>query len=214
MKNLIIAYYLLFASSLLIAQPAIDKTAKTILNEVSNKTKSYKSIGIDFSYSSEGSKDKKNEIMQGKIILNGAKYKLEIPKQHIFCDGKMVWTYLKDANEVQINNVDNSEESITPTSILNIWEKGYKYKFIKEEIQAGTTVEIIDLTPLKGKNYYKVRLTIDKLKKQVMRLSVYNKDGGTNTYKIIKFVPNAPVNDAMFVFNKASYPKVEVVDMR
>ena len=205
---------LVFSLTILTSFAQVDTKAKGILDGLSAKIKTYTSMQIDFTQSMVNTKDKINTSQSGKAILKGDKYNLTLKSQTVICDGKTVWTYLKDANEVNIDNVSTDEDAVSPAKIFKIWEKGFKYKFIKEEVQAGVNVQIIDLTPIKGKSYFKVRLTIDKAKQQLLSSSIYEKNGTTFTYKITKFVPNIATTDAQFTFNKANYPKVQVNDMR
>src|SRR4029077_5078949 len=108
--------FLLFSCLYVFSQDKqVDKNAENILNGVSSKYKSYKSVKATFIIHVENSKDKSDEMQKGTIYLKGSKYKLEIAGQDIVSDGKTRWTYLKDANEVQIDNVKNDENSITPT---------------------------------------------------------------------------------------------------
>lgn len=188
-----------------------DKKAETILNSVSTKTKSYKTISISFSYTMENTKKKIKDTYTGTLLSKGDKYKLAISKQIVICDGKTVWTYLKDANEVQISEVEPNDDSFTPTKLLTNYTKDYKSKFVQEK---GNN-QIIELYPLKkGKSFIKVQLTIDKAKQQVMKFVIYDKNGSTFTYAITKFTPDLNIADKEFVFNKADHPGVEVNDMR
>ena len=214
MNWVILAALMMITGTMNAQIPNMDPKAKAILDEVSKKNKAYTTMSVDFSYSYYNKKNKSTDNQSGKIIIKGQKYRLEIAKQTVFCDGKTVWTYLKDSKEVQINNMSTDDDAINPQNILSIWEKGYKCKYIKDETVGGAAVQAIDLTPLKGKKFYKVRLNIDKTKKQVHSAVVYDKTGDTYTYKITKFTPNAAVSDAMFTFNKADYPGVEIIDLR
>jgi outer membrane lipoprotein-sorting protein len=163
----------------------------------------------------ENTTKKINEVKTGNIIVKGDKYRLEITGQTVICDGKTVWTYIKDANEVNIDNMKTDDDAINPTKLLNMYEKNFTYKLIKEATVNGKYVQIIDLKPIKGKKYYKVRLTIDKALLQIVSSVVFDKNQTTTyTYLVTKFTPNFPVTDAGFTFNKASYPGVEVNDMR
>ena len=191
-----------------------DSKAKATLDGVSSKMKSYTTMKIEFSYTMLNTKTNVNETKSGTIQIKGNKYHLEVGGQIVFCDGKTVWTYIKDDNEVNINNVSTQEDAINPTTILNNYSLNYKPKWIKEVIDGGKTIEIIDLTPLKGKSYYKVRLNIDKVAQQITSTIVYDKNGSTYTYTISKFTSNLTMDDAIFTFNKANYPNVETNDMR
>ena len=105
-----------------------DPKAKTILDDLSAKTKAYTSIKAEFELVSE-KKDKSKDTQKGKIQTKGSKYKLEIPGHEIYCDGKTVWDFIKDANEVQIKDMEvGGDDALNPSTIFTLYEKGYKYK--------------------------------------------------------------------------------------
>ena len=188
-----------------------DKKASAILDEVSVKTKAYKTIKIDFTYAMDNAKEKIHDKFKGTLISKGDKYKLTAAGQDVISDGKTVWTYLKDAKEVQINNVGEDDDSFTPTKLLSGYSKDFKSKFISEK---GND-QIIELYPLKkGKNFTKVQLTIDKAKKQISKFMIYDRSGSTFSYIIDKFVSDQAIADNVFTFNKAEHPGVEFNDMR
>lgn len=188
-----------------------DKKATAILDEVSVKTKSYKTIKIDFTYAMDNAKEKIHDKFKGTLLSKGDKYKLTAAGQDVISDGKTVWTYLKEAKEVQINNVGDDDDSFTPTKLLSGYSKDYKSKFIEEK---GND-QIIELYPLKkGKTFTKVRLTIDKSKKQISKFIIYDRSGSTFSYIVDKFVADQAITDATFSFNKAEHPGVEMNDMR
>ena len=188
-----------------------DKKATTILDEVSAKTKLYKTIKIDFTYAMDNAKEKIHDKFKGTLLSKGDKYKLTAAGQDVISDGKTMWTYLKDANEVQINNAGEDDDSFTPTKLLSGYGKDYKSKFIEEK---GND-QIIELYPLKkGKTFTKVQLTIDKSKKQISRFIIFDRSGSTFSYIVDKFVADQVIADNVFTFNKAEHPGVEINDMR
>jgi outer membrane lipoprotein-sorting protein len=209
MKNLLlIATLFVFAIS---GFSQTDKKATAILNEVSAKTKTFKTIKIEFTYAMDNAKEKIHDKFKGSLLSKGDKYKLTAAGQDVISDGKTVWTYLKDANEVQINNVSDDDGSFTPTKLLSGYDKDYKSKFIEEK---GND-QVIELYPLKkGKSFTKVRLTIDKTKKQVSRFEIFDRNGSTFSYIVDKFITDQAMADTMFTFNKAEHLGVEVNDMR
>lgn len=188
-----------------------DKKATSILDEVSAKTKAFKSIKIDFTYAMDNEKEKIHDKFKGTLISKGDKYKLTAAGQDVISDGKTIWTYLKDAKEVQINNVGDDDDSFTPTKLLSGYSKDFKSKFIEEK---GND-QVIELYPLKkGKNFTKVKVTIDKTKKQISRFMIYDRSGSTFSYIVDKFITDQSIADAVFTFNKAEHPGVEINDMR
>lgn len=188
-----------------------DPKAKTILDELSKKTKAYTSIKAEFSFTVE-KKDKSKDTQVGKIEVKGPKYKLIIPGHEIYCDGKTVWDFIKDANEVQVKDVEVSADNISPSNIWTIYEKGYKYKFDSED----ATKQIISLFPENPdkKKFHTVKLIIDKVKKQIVSVKMMMKDGTVHTYDIKSFVTNTEMADPNFVFNAKAHPGVSVEDLR
>ncbi|MDQ3192703.1 MAG: outer membrane lipoprotein carrier protein LolA [Bacteroidota bacterium] len=217
MKKLITVIVAFIALGAYNATAQDDAKAKAILDELSAKTKSYSNIKATFSYNLSNPDAKIDETQEGTIHIKGSKYRLEIAGQEVISDGKTVWTYLKDANEVQINDMDaSSEEAVTPSNIFTMYEKGFKYKFEGEKTEGGKVIQTIILYPIdvKGKPYHQVKLQIDKNAKQIQSIKVLSKDGNHYTYTVKTFTPNTDITDAHFTFNAAKYPKVEVIDLR
>ena len=183
---------------------------KEILSAMSKKYKGYSTIKADFKYILEVQADKFKEEQKGSFSLKGQKFRLEMGDQSVMCDGKVIWTYLKDANEVQVNRYDPKAMSIGPNEIFTMYEKGFLYAYMGDE---GTS-QVVELTPNDKKvNYFKVKLFVDKLKNIIAKAMVYEKNGNIFTYEILNQVTNSPMADNIFVFDKTKYPKVTVTDL-
>lgn len=191
-----------------------DPKATALLDEVSAKTKAYKSVKADFTYTMENKQAKINEEKKGTLTLSGDKYRLNVAGQVVICDGKTIWTYIGESNEVQVNNLDNKDDALTPSKLLTSYNANYKSRIIKDNSQTDPNIEMIELTPNVSKNFNKAVVGIDKTKKQVKSFSLYDKNGNIFTYKILKFQTDLPVNPSDFTFDKTKYPGVEVIDMR
>jgi outer membrane lipoprotein-sorting protein len=189
-----------------------DKKAQDILKTVSTKYKSFKSIKANFSITVENTKDKSKETQKGVLYLKGQKYKLEIAGQDILSDGKTRWTFVKDANEVQIDNQRVDENAITPANIFTIYEKGWLSKYTGDE----TDSHLVELVPTdtKSKNIFKVKLTISKSQKTISSAKVYDKNGNVQTLSVDKFTADGATDDSIFVFNSSKYPGAEIIDLR
>ncbi len=192
-----------------------NKDASRILKEVTEKTKSYRSLKLEFTYQMENPDANINEITQGKALVSGDKYKLDIAGQTIISNGKTVWTIIPDAEEVQVNDVSEDSEGFSITRMLNSYNKDFKSKILpKITAMDGKNVYALDLTPIKKKAFEKVQLFIDKDKMQPYAIIIYDQNGSVYTYKITSFVTDIPAEDKDFVFNEADYPDFDVIDMR
>ena len=198
----------------LITAQTKDQKAVSLLDEVSAKTKSYKSVKADFSYKMENKQAKINEEKQGTLLLSGDKYRLTVAGQVVISDGKTIWTFIEESNEVQINNLENKDDALTPSRLLTSYNANYKAKILTDKTQTDSNIETIELLPNTGKNFTKAIVAIDKTRKQVSVFSLYDKNGNVFTYKILKFQTDFPVNPGDFTFDKTKFPGVEVIDMR
>jgi outer membrane lipoprotein-sorting protein len=204
-----------------------DAAAKAILNKVSEKYRMYDVVKTDFDFTLDNQQAGVKETQSGTLIARSKinKFKVTIyspgtsakPEiaQEIISDGKTQWTYLKKDNEVQVNNVDNSGEGLNPAQVFTIYEHGYKYIYNGEQKIQGKIYQEIDLTPEDIKKpFFKVRLLIDKIKKQIYSALIFDKNGNKYTYILRSFVPNIQVPDNTFSFDPKMHRGVEVVDLR
>jgi len=194
-----------------------DQKAKLLLDKLSAKTKAYTSIKANFNYILENKAEGLNEVQSGWIVLKGDKFILEIAGQEILSDGATIWTYLKDAEEVQITDVEeDNEDQISPGSIFTLYESGYRHEYKKDETSGGINYAIIYIYPLDldEKSFHTIQLYIDKDKIELKKIIILSKEGDNYTYKIKSFQTNIPINDSDFVFQKSKYPDVEIVDLR
>ncbi|HNQ82382.1 MAG TPA: outer membrane lipoprotein carrier protein LolA [Bacteroidales bacterium] len=190
------------------------KTSEEILKQVSEKTKSFSSIKIGFTYNMDNASAKIHETETGILTVKGDKYRLDIAGQRVISDSKTSWTYVADANEVQINTVEDDDNALTPTKLLTSYSENYKSKLVNEINKDGRAVYVIDLKPNTEKNFTNVELQIDKELYRIVRIAIQDKSGNTFSYIVNKFEPNVPVKDTDFTFDPKEFPGVEVIDMR
>jgi outer membrane lipoprotein carrier protein len=193
-----------------------DPEAKKILDAVSSKFKSFKSVLANFTLKNEDSKGSVLANKKGTVQMKGPKYKVAITGQEIFCDGSNVWTYDKSSNEVTITRLDPSANTITPQKLFtNFYDKDFLYKLNGEKQANKKVLQEIEMTPVdKTKAFHKVYLLVDKKDKTLYSTRVLDKTGNVITYTVNTMNGNANLTDAMFVFDKAKYPGVEEIDLR
>jgi len=219
MKNLLFSILLLTGITAF-AQPKgmgkNDADAKKVLDAVSAKFKSFKTVTAKFNLKIENAAGKVQGSKSGIVNLKGTKYKIGITGQDIFSDGNTTWTYDKSANEVQINKVEKSATTITPQKMFtNFYDKDFLYKTNADVKIGGKMMQEIELTPIdKSKTFFKVLVAVDKTTKSIRQTKVFEKNGNRYTYSIVSMTTNTALPDALFVFDTKKYPKVEVVDLR
>ncbi len=190
-----------------------DPKAKKILDEVSAKTKSYAAIKVKFLYMLHNKIQNTVDTSKGIIYIKDNKYKLFFMGNEIFSNGKTVWTHLIKENEINITEPDQDDETVlSPSKVLTIYEKGFKYKYVGE----AKGYAIINLFPEKPKTkkYSIIKLAVDKKNKQIRTIKTIGKEEVDYIIEITQFKPNVKIKESMFVFDKNKYKNVEVYDMR
>ena len=219
----IFVYIALFTLTVTSAFAQKDADAKIILNKLSKQYRSYDAVKTDFTLLVDNPQANIKQTQTGTLISRAKtnKYKVTLyapgsksVTQDIISDGKNQWTYLKDANEVQLSAADNSDEGFNPAKIFTMYESGYKYIYTGQQKIAGKAYQAIDLTPEASKSFFKVRLMIDKVKNQLYSAQIFDKNGSKYTYTLRTFTPNYKAAETAFIFDKKAYPGVEVVDLR
>jgi outer membrane lipoprotein carrier protein len=200
-------------------QPAMAQTdakAKSILDAVTQKVNGLKSLKANFSLNLASANGKTKQSKSGTFFMKGQKYKILIQGQEIICDGKTIWTYVKDNNEVQVTSYNPSEQTISPTKLItNFYDKEYKYKYVGVKKSGARNCDAIELTPNNSsKQFTKVELLVDKTNNTIAGGSITEKNGNHYTYTISNFSGNAAIGDDQFTFNTAAHKGVEVVDLR
>ena len=193
-----------------------DPDAKKILDDVSAKFKTYKSVVAGFSLKIENSSGKILDSKTGVVNMKGSKYRVNVSGQEIYSDGSNIWTYDKSANEVQITQFDASANTITPQKMFtNFYDKDFLYKLNTETKKGKKTVQEIELTPVdKTKTFFKVLIYIDKANQTIMGSKVFQKTGDRYTYTVTSMKTNTNLPDNLFAFDSKNYPKAEVIDLR
>jgi outer membrane lipoprotein-sorting protein len=207
-----------FSTSIAIAlqaQKPADKSADKLLNLISTRYKNFKTIKADFIYSIESKAENISEKQKGSIYVKGNKFRLDIADQVIMCDNKTVWTYSKEVNEVQVNNYDPKKAPIRLDDIFTMYDKGFLSKILDTKKEGKNDIVLVELTPKdKKKNFFKIKLTIDKTNQTIIKSQVFDKSGTIHTYLVTNQFPNIKLEDKFFVFDVKKYPKCEVIDLR
>ncbi|GHS86795.1 hypothetical protein FACS1894201_07810 [Bacteroidia bacterium] len=192
-----------------------DPQASKILQKVKDQLVSYKSMKIDFTYAMANGKENVQNKKKGQILVQNNKFNMHFLEQNIISDGINIWTYSQSHKEVQISKVDiGSTNIINPMLIIDAYEKDFQAKYIRNGVEKGVKVELIDLIPFANHNFDKIRMIIAKDKNMLHSAEVYDKNGSVFTYTLDAIQPNVRCSDQDFVFSISKHPDVEVIDLR
>ena len=221
MKHLIsLSFFLMISVTAVFAQPKAmgtdDPDAKKILDAVSTKFKTFKTVQANFTLSIAGATGKVLGTKKGMVYMKGVGYRISMDGQDVFSDGINVYTYDKSAKEITITKFDPTANTMTPQKIFtDSYDKDFLYKLNDETTVAGKVLQEIELTPIdKTKPYFKVLLYVDKKAKMIVSSKIFEKTGDKYTYSVSNMKTNIPIQDSQFTFDGKDYPGIEIVDLR
>ena len=206
MKHLAITLLLLFLTVSIEAQN--DKKAKALLDEVSNKLKTYENIIIDFKYTITNTKKNINQESQGDITINGNLYVLNFMGFTKMFDGKKVYTIIPEDEEISVSKYNkNDDKTMTPEKMLTFFNSGYTYSWDIVQNIKGRKIQYIKLIPINTKdNRKEILLGIDIETKNIYNKIEIEKDGSRNNLTINSFKTNQPLSKNHFIFTENKYP--------
>ncbi|MBT8257769.1 MAG: outer membrane lipoprotein carrier protein LolA [Bacteroidia bacterium] len=181
--------------------------AKTLLDEVSAKVKSYDNITIDFKYVLDNSEENIKQETRGDVIMEGDKYILNILGITRIYDGRTLYTISPEDEEVTISSENTEEENtITPSMMLSFYESGYTYNMdIVQNVQ-GRKIQFVKLIPIDSNTEIKhVLLGIDVKTKHIYNLIEIGSNNTRTTLTVNSFKTNEPLSKTLFTFDESKY---------
>lgn len=180
-----------------------DAKATEILNELSKTTREYKSITCDFTYSIKS--DDINEKQQGTLQLKGDQYKYSIFGITKISNGKKICSINNSDEEIVISDVNyNDPDEFSPSEIFTIYQKGYKYRYIKETTIQSKVHHVIELYPETERDspYRRITMYINKTENAIYKIDFFHKTSAkVFSITIDKAKYNQPIENKVFTCN-------------
>ena len=165
--------------------------AKSLLDEVSSKVKSYDNILIEFKYSLNNSKENVKQDTRVTRVFNG----------------KTIYTIVPEDEEVTISTYNDQEDKgISASKMLTFYENGYNYKMDVLQNVKGRKIQFIKLSPINSNAEIKdILLGIDMQTKHVYKLIQIDPSGTSYTITVNSFKTNQPISQNLFVFDEEKF---------
>ncbi|MDR0659252.1 MAG: outer membrane lipoprotein carrier protein LolA [Prevotellaceae bacterium] len=207
---------LISATLLYLCAPAQDK-AKSILDDFNKAMKSYPSMDIRFTLTSDDEVNNIIETKDGRVLCKGSAFKLIMDDIEVYSDGKTKWTIMHDVNEINIQEVDPDSNDMfdNPINFFTVNNKDFKYSYKGSTIIGGKVMEKIEFEPKDKRAAYSViELRIEKNTLYPYEVSYIGKEGESYSVKVKLFTPNAKIEDVQLDFKEQSYSGYEIIDLR
>ncbi len=145
----------------------------------------------------------------GTIFIKGKKFNATTPKATVWFDGKTMWTYLKDNEEVNVSNPTEAQlQAINPYNFINLYKNGYA-----STLNSTGSAYVVHLTSsAKDQKIKEIFVTIDKNSYQPTQVKLLQ--GKSWTIFDISNLSKSKIADSQFRFNAKDFPQAEVIDLR
>lgn len=204
-KNIIACLFLLFVTQAVTAQNNAEALIRVLVDQI----KSHDNVEMAFNYQLSPDGKTLGDSQKGHAWLQGEAYKIEMSEQQTISDGKSIWTYLIDEEEVMISNATEGTDN-TPLKLLTSLDKSYAATLTGIDPQGNATIELANP---KGQ-YKRVSLKIDAKKTSVKSVDIYMDDGSKLVVNVEEMKFDQKLDDKFFTFDTKKHPNVDVIDMR
>jgi outer membrane lipoprotein-sorting protein len=206
-KNIIACIALAFAAQAVSAQNNAEKIIRVMVDQM----RSHKNVEMVFNYQISPDGKTLGESEKGHAWLQGEAYKIEMTDQQTISDGKTIWSYLIDDEEVMVSNASEGTDN-TPLKLLTSLDESYVATLSGIDAKGIATIELANP---KGQ-YKRVTLKINtkKSRPNIDSADIYIEDGSKVVVTIKEMKFDQELDDKFFTFDAKKHPKVDVIDMR
>ena len=144
----------------------------------------------------------------GTIAIKGNKFTASTTQANVWYDGKTMWTYVKNTQEVNISNpTEAQQQSMNPYKFLTIYKNGFNLGMTT--LSSGWKIHLTAAN--QQRSIKEMYITVDKnyYPKEIRM----RQNNGWTTIKVSGFKVRS-LSDSAFRFNAKDYPKAEVIDLR
>ena len=204
-KNTIICLFFLFVTQVINAQNNAEALIRVLVGQI----KSHNNVEMTFNYQISSQGEKVGDSEKGHVWLQGEAYKSEMADQQTISDGKTIWTYFIDAEEVMVSNASEGADN-TPLKILTSLDENYVATLTGINAQGIATVELAN----PAGQYKRVTLKINTKKAELKSADIYLEDGNKFVINVEEMKFDQTLDDQFFTFDTKKHPNVDVIDMR
>jgi outer membrane lipoprotein-sorting protein len=190
-----------------------ETKAQTILDRTVNKIKSYPAVEVIFKLTMENKTENIRESHSGKAYMKGNMYRIEVMDVINYFDGKFIYTYMPEVEEVNIKNPEEEQEDfLNPTILFDIHNQKFTQRVVEEK---GGKVYIELMPKTSHKQIKIIGVWIDTTTDSVEKVISFGKDDNDLIFTITSLKkPDNELDENFFRFDTKAHPKVEVIDLR
>lgn len=180
------------------------QSAEEWMNKLSSTYTKAPSYYIKFEVKEPGN----SGVQKGEIFAVKEKYSLDVMDIKQMYDGKSLYTVSKEDKEVTISSPNaNSDDFLTPTKVIGMYQSGYKLSLGKTVTLSGNKIQYIKLVPNTKSDAEYMMVGINTTNNSLYQYEEFYANGTSRTITVKDFIQNLIIPRALFKFDKSKYEK-------
>jgi chaperone LolA len=170
--------------------------------QVEEKYRSIKDLSMNFTKTLKSEIFESQKKVKGMMYLkNPDKFRIETEDETIVTDGKFLWSYSEQNEQVIKSRLDKSKNIFKPNQYLSNFRKEYRAKLTGEERIGKARCHVLTLTP-KEKDLFITRMTIWVDEKNLLARKIEYQDLNDNQITLLldHIKTDKGIKDSKFVF--------------
>ncbi|KAA3613678.1 MAG: outer membrane lipoprotein carrier protein LolA [Calditrichaeota bacterium] len=195
-------------------QVEAGEKVQDIVKKLKKRYEKFASLQADFTQTTVWALAGDEQSVRGKFLVMGNdKYRVETEAQTIVTNGKDVWTFSHEKNQVVINSLSGAGQNKTPRDMLIHYTKEFDARLDGEHLFNKTKCYKVIFTP-RDEEAFVVRTSVLIDKKTNLALRIEQEDINENItrYELENYKIDLPLKKTIFQFKIPA--DAEVVDMR
>lgn len=202
LRQLTAVLVIIFSGAVSFAGSPAEEVMKTCAAKFSNAP----SVTLEFAIAqSDGS-------ATGSMLMSKRLFRLSTADLTIWFDGKTQWTYMANANEVNVTEPTGEElmES-NPFELISTFQQNFNCKVLK----SSNVADIIELTPkYKDSNMSSAKITVSKSTGWPTAMIITFDGGNTISVSIGKVTVGKAVSASQFRYDPKVCHGAQIIDLR
>lgn len=190
-----------------------DPASEKLALRIEEKYNSLKTLYISFEQETKSPDFSTTRKFKGKMYLkNPNKFRIELSSQVVVSDGKYIWVYSEENQQVTKNLVEKSNRFFRPNDYLFDFRENYNYKLEGEEkVEKFTCYKMVYTSKNKDEFFEKIIVLFEKENLLAKRIEYLDQNDNYTTLSFQDIKVDLKLSDSKFVFEP---PKgVELVDL-
>ena len=204
----------IIASAVVYRLGVAGEDPEEILNRLQKRYKSIDDVKAYFTQDVTFGVTKEEQSFKGTLWMKrGNKYRIETEDQTIVTDGKSVWSYSKNTNQVLVDVYKEDPKSFAPDKVLTNVPQQYNATVLAKEKVGGLETTVMKLIPKnQSASLQWMKVWVDTDEWLMKKVQVLDLSDNLTTYVIDSLKLNGGLADKEFQYTA---PKdVEVIDLR